>query len=64
MALKTEKIPSEERPPDGRFDKLPHNELLVKPPFTMVITGSIGSGKSSIFIYKRIYTCIFDANYT
>lgn len=48
MALKTEKIPSEERPPDGRFDKLPHNELLVKPPFTMVITGSIGSGKSSI----------------
>jgi hypothetical protein len=48
MALHTEKIPSEERPPDGRFDKLPHNELLVRPPFTMVITGSIGSGKSSI----------------
>lgn len=48
LALETEKIPSEERPPDSRFEKLPHNDLLVRPPFTMVITGSIGSGKSSI----------------
>lgn len=48
MALQTEKIPSEDRPPDGRFEKLPHNDLLLRPPFTMVITGSIGSGKSSV----------------
>lgn len=48
MALITEMIPSENRPHDDRFDKLPHHELLIKPPFTMVITGSIGSGKSSL----------------
>lgn len=48
MALQTEMIPSENRPHDDRFDQLAHNELLIKPPFTMVITGAIGSGKSSL----------------
>lgn len=48
MALRTEMIPSENRPDDSRFKALPHNELLIKPPFTMVITGTIGSGKSSL----------------
>lgn len=48
MALQTEMIPSENRPHDDRFDVLPNHELLLKPPFTMVITGSIGSGKSSL----------------
>lgn len=71
MALHTEKIPSEERPPDGRFEKLPHNDLLIKPPFTMVITGSIGSGKSSVIwsmlnpkngFYKKYYDYILIFN--
>jgi len=48
MALMTQMIPSENRPNDTRFNALAHNELLLKPPFTMVITGSIGSGKSSL----------------
>ena len=48
MALVTEMIPSESRPDDKKFEELPHHELLIKPPFTMVITGSIGSGKSSL----------------
>ena len=48
MALQTEMIPSENRPDDDRFASLPNHELLIKPPFTMVITGSIGSGKSSL----------------
>lgn len=65
MALKTEMIPSENRPPDNRFDSLPHHELLIKPPFTMVITGSIGSGKSSIIWsllnpYRGFYKKYFD----
>lgn len=71
MALHTEKIPSEERPPDNRFEKLPHNDLLIKPPFTMVITGSIGSGKSSVIwsmlnpkngFYKKYYDYILIFN--
>lgn len=48
MALQTEMIPSENRPHDDRFEQLECSELLIKPPFTMVITGSIGSGKSSL----------------
>lgn len=48
MSLQTVMIPSENRPEDDRFHQLPNSELLIKPPFTMVITGSIGSGKSSL----------------
>jgi len=61
----TEMIPSENRPNDRRFDSLPHHDLLIKPPFTMVITGSIGSGKSSLIWsmlnpYRGFYKKYFD----
>jgi hypothetical protein len=40
-------IPSEELPEDKRFKKLPHSDVLFKPPFTCITAGAIGSGKSS-----------------
>lgn len=40
-------IPSEKRPPDTRFLRLPHHELLMKPPFVCSVYGAIGSGKTS-----------------
>ena len=46
-------IPSEMLPEDKRFNKLPHHEILFKPPFTAVAIGSIGSGKSS-FCYSLV----------
>jgi len=40
-------IPSEELPEDKKFKKLAHSSVLFKPPFTAVVCGAIGSGKSS-----------------
>lgn len=46
-------IPSEMVKDDKRFLKLPHNEILFKPPFTLCALGGIGSGKSS-FVYTMV----------
>jgi len=40
-------IPSEALPEDKRFKKLPHHEVIMKPPYTCCVLGAIGSGKSS-----------------
>lgn len=40
-------IPSENLGEDKKFDKLPHHDVLFKPPFTCAVIGAIGSGKSS-----------------
>ena len=40
-------IPSENIGEDKKFDKLPHKDVLFKPPFTCAVIGAIGSGKSS-----------------
>lgn len=49
-----EPIPSEALPEDKRFNKLPHHDVLFKPPFTMAVLGAIASGKSS-FTYSLIH---------
>ena len=59
---KIEIMPSEEYGVDKRFLKLPDNEILFKPPFTMCCVGSIGTGKSS-FAYtlmNKLYKNYFD----
>ena len=61
--LEVEVIPSESRPPDKRFAKLPRNEdLLFKPPFTLTAVGMIGSGKSSAVwtLFDKWYRNYFD----
>ena len=50
---KIEPIPSEIKMIDKRFLKLPDNEILFEPPFTMAVLGAIGSGKTS-FIYTLV----------
>jgi hypothetical protein len=51
--LPTEMMPSEKRPEDKRFKKLPFSAKIPKPPFTMLIVAPIGQGKSS-----TIYTML------
>ena len=41
-------IPSENWGIDKRFLKLKHHDVLMKPPFTAVILGAIGAGKTSL----------------
>lgn len=55
-------MPSEVQKPDKRFLKLPNNDILFKPPFTMACIGAIGSGKTS-FVYtllNKLYKNYFD----
>lgn len=40
-------IPSEERPPDKKFNALPHHSVLFTPPFVARVQGMIGSGKTA-----------------
>jgi len=57
-----EVMPSEEYGVDKRFLKLPDNEILFKPPFTMAAIGTIGAGKTS-FAYtlmNKLYKNYFD----
>jgi len=59
---KIEIMPSEEYGVDKRFLKLPDNEILFKPPFTMACIGTIGAGKTS-FAYtlmNKLYKNYFD----
>jgi hypothetical protein len=51
--LPMEMMPSEKRPEDKRFKKLPFASKIPKPPFTMLIVAPIGQGKSSL-----IYTML------
>jgi hypothetical protein len=51
--LPLEMIPSEKRPDDLRFAKLPFKDKIPKPPFTLLIVAPIGQGKSSM-----IYTML------
>jgi len=53
MSLPHEMIPSEARPRDDRFFKLPHAKMIPKPPFTMLICAPIGQGKSSM-VYSML----------
>lgn len=46
-------MPSENRPADKRFEKLPNKDKIPKPPFTMLIVSPIGQGKSSM-IYSLL----------
>jgi hypothetical protein len=67
-------IPSEDRGEDTRFSALPYNKFIPKPPFTALMLGIIGSGKSSLIYtmlnnwYKNyydeviIYSGVIDAN--
>ena len=50
-----EMMPSEKRPEDKRFKKLPHAVKIPKPPFTMLVVAPIGGGKSSL-IYTMLNT--------
>lgn len=53
--------PSEARPPDRRFERLPHKDVLLRPPFTMQVLGRIGAGKTSLLwsmlsdLYRRYW---------
>jgi hypothetical protein len=40
-------IPSENKPEDKKFKKLPHHKVLFKPPFTAHVEGMIGAGKTA-----------------
>jgi hypothetical protein len=51
--LPIDMIPSEKRPEDMRFAKLPFAKKIPKPPFTFLAVAPIGSGKSSL-----IYTML------
>lgn len=55
-------IPSELLPEDKRFKQLPHHKILFPPPFTSVVIGAIGSGKSSFgfSILDKHYKNYFD----
>jgi hypothetical protein len=53
MEPEIEIMPSEDYGIDKRFLKLPNNEVLFKPPFTMCCLGTIGAGKSS-FAYTLV----------
>jgi len=60
--LKIYKMPSEPEGVDDAFSRLPHNDLLFKPPFTLLVLGTIGAGKTS-FIYSllaKYYRGYFD----
>lgn len=55
-------MPSEPMGPDSRFETLPHSEFLFKPPFTTLVLGTIGAGKTS-FMYSllvKYYPRYFD----
>jgi len=55
-------MPSENYGEDKRYKKLPNNEILFKPPFTMACVGTIGAGKTS-FAYtlmNKLYKNYFD----
>lgn len=59
---KIEIMPSEDYGIDKRFLKLPDNEILFKPPFTMACVACIGGGKTS-FAYtlmNKLYKNYFD----
>ena len=62
MEPEIEIMPSENYGVDKRFLKLPNNEILFKPPFTMCCVGSIGAGKSSFAwtLYNKLYKNYFD----
>jgi len=47
------KMPSEPEGTDEAFVSLPHSEYLFKPPFTLLVLGTIGAGKTS-FMYSLI----------
>ena len=53
MEPEIEIMPSEDYGIDKRFLKLPNNEILFKPPFTMACVGAIGAGKTS-FAYTLV----------
>lgn len=55
-------MPSEDKGIDKRFLKLPHHEILFKPPFTAVILGAIGAGKTSLgyTMMNDLYKNYFD----
>lgn len=53
--LPHEMIPSEKRPADKKFEKLPFKDKIARPPFTMAIIAPIGQGKSSL-IYTMLNT--------
>ena len=48
MEPKISVMPSEDKGIDKRFLKLPHHEILFPPPYTAVILGAIGAGKTSL----------------
>lgn len=56
-----EPIPSEDRPVDKKFNKLPFNKQLFRPPFVCRVQGMIGAGKTALAwsmlnkLYKRYY---------
>lgn len=62
MEPEIEIMPSENYGVDKRFLKLPNNEILFKPPFTMCCVGSIGAGKSSFAwtLFNKLYKNYFD----
>ena len=62
MEPEIEIMPSENYGVDKRFLKLPNNEVLFKPPFTMCCVGSIGAGKSSFAwtLFNKLYKNYFD----
>ena len=41
-------IPSEDIGEDKRFKKLPHHDVLMKPPFTCAVLGAIGADQYPI----------------
>ena len=62
MEPKISVMPSEDKGIDKRFLKLPHHEILFKPPFTAVILGAIGAGKTSLgyTMMNDLYKNYFD----
>jgi GTPase SAR1 family protein len=55
-------MPSEDYGVDKRFLKLPNNEILFKPPFTMACIGAIGAGKTSFAwtLFNKLYKNYYD----
>lgn len=51
--MKVYKMPSEPEGTDECFEALPHSNFLFKPPFTLLVLGTIGAGKTS-FMYSLI----------
>lgn len=62
MDLRVEIIPSESRPKDEKYEKLPNKELLPKAPFYGAVVGAVGTGKSSILwtIVNKLFKNYWD----